>query len=67
MKFILLTLTLLSFHSFAQAPEIFEGGWENGVTIQWICPKGTQGQIPFLITIPNQPKLTGILKCGVSI
>lgn len=67
MKHLLLVLTMLSFHTYAQTPEVFEGGWENGTVIQWVCPKGTNGVVPFLIVLPDGVKLTGMLKCGVSI
>ncbi len=48
----------------AQNPEIFEGYWSDGTKIEWVCPKGTQGTIPFRVTGTDGSQHIGKLNCG---
>jgi len=48
----------------AVAVEVFEGGWQDGVKIEWACPSNTKGAIPFQITMTDGQIYRGVVSCG---
>jgi len=48
----------------AVSVEVFEGGWQDGVKIEWACPSNTKGAIPFQITMTDGQIYRGIVSCG---
>jgi hypothetical protein len=63
----LLPVLLLALPVAAATPEVFEGGWNDNTKIEWVCPKGTEGEIPFRITAPSGKLYHGVLSCGSSV
>lgn len=49
------------------ANEVFQGGWEDGVEIRWVCPPKTQGAIPFAIKLRDGKIYQGTLSCGFAV
>jgi len=61
---LLISFSLISFPVTSVANEVFQGGWEDGVEIQWACPTKTKGAIPFAIKLPDGKIYRGVLSCG---
>lgn len=61
---IVVSLSLILAPVNAVAQEVFQGGWEDGVEIRWVCPPKTQGAIPFAIKLPTGEIYKGTLSCG---
>lgn len=59
------SIILAPINAFAQ--EVFEGGWEDGVEIRWVCPPKTQGAIPFASKLPTGEIYKGTLSCGFAV
>ena len=63
---ILFGALLLSLAAYA-AVTIFEGEWSDGTKVEWACPKGAAGVVPFQFTTIEGKEYRGVLRCGVAI
>lgn len=61
---VVISLSLILSPINAVAQEVFQGGWEDGVEIRWVCPPKTKGEIPFALRLPSGEIYKGVLSCG---
>lgn len=66
-KTFLLGLALTAGAAFAVNLPIFQGAWEDGTIVEWVCKPGTEGAVAFRLTFPDGSQKRGELKCGESV
>ena len=59
----LLTIGLLASPA-ALSVAVLSGAWEDGTTLQWVCPDRKEFNIPFQFTLPDGKTYQGVLSCG---
>ena len=64
LKLFVITLCLAATAAIATEYQVFTGSWKNGMNVEWICPVGTKGFIPFRLTMPDGNTFSGKFSCG---
>jgi hypothetical protein len=63
--FVLLAVTLLGLGSvLATDLKVFQGTFQDGAVMRWVCPPGAAGTIPFQFTTPEGGVYSAQISCG---
>lgn len=59
----LLTIGLLASPA-ALSVAVLSGEWEDGTTLQWVCPDKKEFNLPFQFNLPDGTFYRGVILCG---